>query len=149
MRNTGPMTTAWTTRAATAADFAWMLPLRLDVLRPHLERVGVWNPDRARERFTGEYRPENTTVILVDGAPAGLFAIRREPGALWLEHFYLAAAAQNLGIGGTVLRGVLRDRGDLPVHLNVLVGSPAIRLYERSGFTLVRADEVDAYMVAR
>lgn len=149
MRDTGAMTATWTTRPATPADLEWMLPLRLEVLRPHLERVGVWNPDRARERFTGEYRPENTTVVLVQGEPSGLFAVRPEPGALWLEHFYLAAATQNLGIGSAILRDVLRDRGDLPVYLNVLVGSPATRLYERWGFTLERADEVDAFMVAR
>lgn len=143
------MNTRWSTRDAHINDAAWMLELRNTVLRPHLEKLGRWNPERARERFLGGYRPENTRVILVDGSAVGLIAVRVEADAVWIENFYLDAAIQGQGIGGEILRSVLaQPHGGLPFRLNVLQQSAAARLYERHGFSVESFDEVDIFMIA-
>jgi GNAT superfamily N-acetyltransferase len=142
-----PPLDSWTTRAARADDVGWMTELRVEVLRRDLERIGVFDPVRSRRRFTDAYRPELTTVIELAGSPIGLIAARPEPDAVWIEHFYLAAAAQGRGIGSAMLAAELaRTAGPLPHRLVVLRGSAARRLYERSGFAPVGDDGVDVTM---
>lgn len=132
-----------------------MVDLRLDVMRADLERVGVWNPVRARERFLAAFVAAHTWVVDVpasaarDGRNAGLIAVRPEPDALWIEHFYLRRDLQGAGLGGAVLAKVMaRHAGTLPFWLNVLRGSAARRLYERHGFGFGYEDAVDVYLTA-
>ncbi|WP_349814993.1 GNAT family N-acetyltransferase [Curtobacterium sp. MCSS17_005] len=75
--------------------------------------------------------------------------MRVEDDVRWVEHFYLAPDIQGRGVGSTVLRAVLDEPHDGPTRLNVLVGSPARRLYERHGFVLDTDDGVDVFMTLR
>lgn len=139
----------WSLRAGVPADASWMAELRAVVMRPDLERLGRYDPARVRQRFLDAFAPENTRVIVVEGADSGLVAVRPEADAVWIEHFYLAPGTQGRGIGAEVLARILRDSdGVRPFQLNVLQGSPARRLYERHGFVLDSEDEVDVFMRA-
>ena len=136
-------------RPALPADAAWIAELRAVVMRPDLERLGRWDPVRVRERFLKAFQPEHTFVIAVEGQAAGVIAVRPEPDALWIEHFYLAPEFQGQRLGAGVLRRVMGESKDhRPFRLNVLQGSPARRLYERHGFVLETEDPVDVFMVA-
>lgn len=127
-----------------------MAELRAVVMRPDLERLGRYDPVRVRQRFLDAFAPENTHVIVVDGEDVGLIAVRGEPDAVWIEHFYLAPGSQGRGLGSAVLARVLVERGAAgqPFRLNVLQGSPARRLYERHGFVLESEDTVDVFLKA-
>lgn len=126
-----------------------MAELRAVVMRPDLERLGRYDPVRVRQRFLDAFVPENTCVIVVDGEDVGLVAVRREPDARWIEHFYLAPRSQGRGIGAAVLAHLLADGdGARPFRLNVLQASAARRLYERHGFVLESEDAVDVFMKA-
>ncbi|WP_132192166.1 MULTISPECIES: GNAT family N-acetyltransferase [Kribbella] len=139
----------WGTRPASVADVAPLAELRAVVLRADLERLGRYDEERVRQRLRDGFDPAHTWVIEVGGALAGCVALRPAEDAHWLEHFYLAPHLQGSGIGSGVLRDLLDrcDRSGVPVRLNVLQGSPARRLYERHGFTLVAEDPVDVFMV--
>ncbi|HYQ62605.1 GNAT family N-acetyltransferase [Actinophytocola sp.] len=129
------MTTTWSLRSATPRDAEWMADLKATVMRADLERLGYWDHDWARQRFLDTYVPANTNVILVDGDVAGCIAVRAEPDALWIEHFYLRPEFQGHGLGGHVLRHVMTLRQDgRPFKLAVNRGSGARGLYERHGF---------------
>ncbi|GAA3308395.1 GNAT family N-acetyltransferase [Arthrobacter ramosus] len=131
----------------TAAD--WIAELRAVVMRPDLERLGRWDPVRVRERFLNAFQSDHTFVILVEKQRAGVIAVRPEPEALWIEHFYIAPGFQGQGLGSGVLQRVMGESKDhRPFRLNVLQGSPARRLYERHGFVLETEDPVDVFMVA-
>lgn len=118
-------------------------------MRPDLERLGRYDPVRVRQRFLDAFVPANTRVIVVDGEDVGLVAVRREPDALWIEHFYLAPEVQGRGLGAAVLTHLLVDGdGARPFRLNVLQGSAARRLYERHGFVLENEDAADVFMKA-
>jgi len=134
-------------RPAEEADFETLLALRLRVLRPHLERVGRFDPERARRYFRAGYEPGRLRVILVEGAVAGCVAIGPGADALVLEHFYLDEAIQGRGLGGAVLRRLLAeaDAAGLAVRLGVLKGSPAARLYQRHGFMWTHDEPFDDY----
>lgn len=125
-----------------------MAELRAEVMRADLERLGRYDAVRVRQRFLDAFIPEHTRVIVADGQDVGLVAVRPEPDAVWLEHFYIAPAYQGLGVGREVLtRIIAEDHRTKTLRLNVLQGSPARRLYERHGFTLDHEDSVDVYLV--
>ena len=141
------MTGAIAFRPAGEADFETLLDLRIRVLRPHLERVGRFDPERARRYFRAGYDPAHLRLILVDGAFAGCVALKPEGDGLVLEHFYLDDAVQGRGIGGAVLRLLIAeaDAAGLPIRLGVLKGSPAARLYLRHGFVWTHDEPFDDY----
>lgn len=134
-------------RAATEADFETLLALRIRVLRPHLERVGRFDPERARRYFREGYDPSSLRLIDVGGEFAGCVALKPDGDGLVLEHFYLDGTVQGRGIGSAVLRLLLAeaDAAGLPVRLGVLKGSPAARLYQRHGFVWTHEAPYDDY----
>lgn len=139
----------WTTRPSTPDDATWIAELRAVVMRPDLERLGVFSPERVRQRFLDAFDPALTRVIVVDGTDAGSIAIRPASDGTWIEHFYLDERVQGAGIGTQVLTAILTEDHPLPWRINVLQQSPARRLYERHGFVFDSEDEVDAFLVRR
>ena len=137
----------WSLRAAADSDAQWIAELRARVLRPDLERLGRFDPDRVRQRFLSAFDPGVTQVVLVGGQEAGSIAVRPDEGSLWIEHFYLRADCQGRGIGSLVLQWELdASRGGHPFrgvkegHLEALQtaaqdGAPVRRGLEKAGAT--------------
>jgi GNAT superfamily N-acetyltransferase len=136
-------------RAAEPGDVEPIAELRAAVMRPDLERLGLFDEHRVRLRLRDAFAPRHTSVIVADDAFAGSVAVRPADDGRWLEHFYLAPSVQGQGIGSAVLRTVLdqADADHAPVRLNVLRGSAARRLYERHGFTVETQDPIDVFML--
>jgi GNAT superfamily N-acetyltransferase len=139
----------WELRPAEDADVEPIAELRAVTLRPDLERLDRFDPDSVRQRLRNGFDAEHTWVIEVEGEFAGCIALRPDVEAHWLEHFYLHPRWQGAGIGSAVLGKLLErcDREHLLVRVNVLHGSPARRLYERHGFTVVTETPVDIFML--
>ena len=138
----------WLLRPGLDDDVDWIAELRAVVMRPDLERLGRFDAHRVRQRLRSGFTPSWTSVIEVNGSAVGCIAVRPEPDARWIEHFYLAPDSQGRGLGTEVLQHVLtREEGSLPFRLNVLQGSAARRLYERHSFRLERQDSIDVFMV--
>ncbi len=133
--------------AASEADFERLLALRVQVMRPHLERLGRYHPERARARFREAFAPAHMRLILIDGAFAGCVSLKAEAGFYELGQFYLVPEFQGHGTGGAVLVRLLAetDAAGLPVRLNVLKESPAARFYERHGFVRTHEEEWDVF----
>jgi len=132
---------------ASEADFERLLELRGQVMRPHLERLGRYRPERSRAVFREAFDPKTMRLILVDGAFAGCVNFVRKTDHLELGQFYLARERQGRGLGGQVLVLLLAeaDTARLPVRLHVLKQSPAARLYERHGFAKTHEEEWDVF----
>ena len=133
---------------ASEQDFERLVALRIETMRPSLERIGRFDPERARQRFRDSFRPGHTRLILTDdGALAGCVALGPVDDGLLLEHFYIAPAAQGAGLGSAVLLRLLEEAATaaLPVRLSVLRESKAGRFYARHGFVIVGQDEWDIY----
>ncbi|CUI66239.1 GNAT family acetyltransferase [Achromobacter xylosoxidans] len=127
------------------ADFDALLAIRIEAMRDSLERLGRFDPERARARLRATFRPDHTWFIERDGARIGFYALRPEGDGLRLDHLYVVPAAQGLGVGGQVLGRLLRDadlRG-LPVRVGALRGSDSNRFYRRHGFEPVAESEWD------
>lgn len=139
----------WELRPAEDADVEQIAELRAVTMRPDLERLGRFDPDRVRQRLRNGFAAEHTWVIEIEGGFAGCVALRPDVDAHWLEHFYLDPRWHGKGIGSAVLGTLLErcDREHLVVRVNVLHGSRARWLYERHGFTAVTETPVDIFML--
>ncbi len=132
---------------AAEADAEAFATLRVLAMRDSLERVGRFDPQRARERFLFGFVPAFTRHILVDGARAGLVVVKPDDDGLVLDHLYIDPAFQGRGIGAAVLALVFAEADSQQKQLRVtaLRGSDSNRFYIRHGFTLVREAEWDNY----
>jgi GNAT superfamily N-acetyltransferase len=136
-----------------SGDFEAMLALRIDAMRPSLERVGRFDPERSRERLcAGFVVPYMHHIVLDTDQRIGFVTLKPEGAdALRLDHLYLRTGFQNLGIGEWVLewakseaRAQQRD-----IKLTALVKSDANRFYLRHGFVLEAEDGFDLHYRGR
>lgn len=132
-------------RPASEADFEALLALRIAAMRDSLERLGRFDPERARARLRSTFQPACTWCIEHDGKRVGFYAVRPDGDGLRLDHLYLHPTAQRQGLGGQVLRRILQeaDRRGLPVMLGALRGSDSNRFYRRHGFVQTGESEWD------
>jgi ribosomal protein S18 acetylase RimI-like enzyme len=132
---------------ATGDDLDELVELRIEAMRESLERLGRFDPARARERFASGFEPERTRHVLLDGHRVGFVVVKPHPGGLLLDHLYLRPNAQGRGVGSRVLADVLADakvRG-LTVLVGALRESSANAFYIRHGFQRVGEAEWDVY----
>ncbi len=129
-----------------ADDFEALLALRIAALRPSLERLGRFDPERARARFAGQFEPHWMRWIERDGERLGLLTLRRGGECCWhLDHLYIEPSAQGGGVGAWALQqaqgeAAAAGRG---IELEALQHSDANRFYRRHGFRLIGEDELD------
>lgn len=130
---------------ASPDDLAVLTELRLAAMRPSLEAIGRYNPDRVRQRLAESWDPAHTVLALQAGQLAGFFTWRETPAELWLNHLYIHPEHQSAGIGRAVIAWVqgLAARQAKPLLLHALRESPANRFYQFRGFVRVADLEWD------
>ena len=121
-------------RPAAEADFEALHDLSVRTMRPHLERIGRWDPERRRRNARKAFDAGGIRVIECDGAMLGCVGFRRHGDHAEITAFFLEPHCQSQGLGGAILRALVSEAAGLPVHLEVLKHSPAMRFYERAGF---------------
>lgn len=134
-----------TYRPAVEDDFAYLWDLHCYELRPHIENLQaaqpwIWDDDGQRQVLRALFEPACTRLILVDGRPAGALQVLHERQRLVLEYIALAAPYQGRGLGTAVLQHLQEHARhlNLPIELQVARSNPALRLYWRLGFEIIR-----------
>ena len=132
---------------ATAADADALVALRIAAMRESLQRVGRFDPQRARDRFLANFDPACTRHVLVDGARVGFVVVRPGPDEWLLDHLYVLPSHQGRGIGAAVLDDLFAsaDACGRSLRVGALRASEANRFYLRHGFELVECAEWDNY----
>jgi ribosomal protein S18 acetylase RimI-like enzyme len=135
--------------AVAETDFDELVELRIATMRESLERLGRFDPERARERLRKSFYPDESRFIVLAGQRVGFYTFRRADDGLHLDHLYVHPRVQAVGLGSAVLRQLLAqaDAAQLPVRLNALRDSAANRFYQRHGFIQSSEDEWDIYYV--
>jgi ribosomal protein S18 acetylase RimI-like enzyme len=135
--------------AAQPADFDALVAIRIEAMRESLERVGRFDPQRARERLRAGFSAEHTRHIVVAGERVGFVVVRPHDEGLLLEHLYVKPSAQGRGIGTAVLAMVFAeaDAQSLPVRVGALRESDSNRFYVRHGFRLAGQAEFDNHYI--
>ena len=90
-------------------DFEALLSLRMAAMRESLERVGRFDPQRARERLSRGYLPAYTRHILRRGELVGFVVVQPRENDWLLDHLYIHPNAQGDGVGSWVLAQVLAE----------------------------------------
>ena len=130
--------------AVSEADFEDLLALRIAAMRESLERLGRFDPERARSRLQATFRPEYTWAIELEGKRVGL---RPAPG--WRRPApgppVPAPIGPGRGLGGRTLKRLLAqaDAQGLPLRVGALRDSDSNRFYQRHGFVQVDESEWD------
>lgn len=134
-----------TTIPATDEDADQLARIRVDAMRPSLEAVGRFDPERARRRFLDTFSPDDTRVIKSDGAIAGFYVVRRRADHLYLDHLYLRPDQQGKGVGRLIIEQIKGEarRLSLPIRLMAFKESAANAFYRNSGFHFVGAESFD------
>lgn len=133
--------------ATTAADLDELVAIRIAAMRASLERVGRFDPLRARQRFQSGFAPTDTRFILHEGRRVGFVVVKHQGEHLLLDHLYLTPAQQGKGIGSAVLACIFSDAdaAGLPLRVGALKQSEANCFYQRHGFEQVAEEEWDIY----
>ena len=130
-------------------DAEALVQLRIEAMRESLERIGRFDPARARERFLSGFSPEHTRHIEFEGRRAGFVVIRPQADCLLLDHLYIHPTSQGQGIGAAVLADVIEQATaqGLAIRVGALRESDSNRFYTRHGFQLIEQTEFDNYYV--
>lgn len=94
--------------------------------------------------FETHYPNADLAVIMDRERPVGRLFVDYGPGELRILDICLLPEYRNRGIGLGLLRS-LQAQGErlrLPVRLNVVLGSPVLRLLQRCGFEILAVDGV-------
>ena len=131
------------------SDLDDLVALRIEAMRESLERIGRFDPIRARERFTASFSPEHTRHIVVAGTRVGFVVTKPQEDHHLLDHLYIQPNVQSQGIGATVLALVCEeaDRAAMPIRVGALRESGSNRFYLRHGFAFVEQTAFDNYYV--
>ncbi|WP_040067154.1 GNAT family N-acetyltransferase [Pseudomonas batumici] len=134
---------------ASNSDQETLVAIRIEAMRESLERLGRFDPDRARERFLSGFDPDSTRRIEVSDDLVGFVVVKDHQGELLLDHLYVIPGAQGLGIGSEVLTQVFREADEIgrPIKVGALKESASNRFYMRHGFEFVESGEFDNYYV--
>lgn len=130
-------------------DLEELVEIRIASMRESLERLGRFDPVRARERFASTFDPDSTEFILVNGTRAGFIVVKANDQELLLDHLYVRPGFQGQGLGAAALARLFAhaDARQLPVRVGALKGSESNRFYFRHGFRQVDEGEWDLYYV--
>lgn len=136
-------------RNTTQSDADTLVAIRIAAMRESLERIGRFDPQRARERFLESFDPALCRFIEVDGVRSGFVVIRPQRDHWLLDHLYILPEHQGKGIGAAVLQEVFAnaDVQRMPIRLGALRGSDSNRFYQRYGFIPTDEAEWDIYYV--
>jgi GNAT superfamily N-acetyltransferase len=131
------------------SDAEALAAIRVEAMRESLERVGRFDPIRAKDRFLSSFSSAHTHHILLHGRKVGFFVLKPGADGLLLDHLYVRPGYQGQGIGAAVLAEVFEqaDRVACQVRVGALRESASNRFYERHGFGLVEQTEFDNYYV--
>ncbi|VVD82034.1 GNAT family N-acetyltransferase [Pandoraea iniqua] len=129
----------------TPADADLLVDMRIAAMRESLERIGRFDPQRARDRFLASFDPALCKFIEIDGVCVGFVLVRPEADHWRLNHLYVLPEHQGNGIGARVLQDLFNraDAQRMPIRVGALRGSDSNRFYQRHGFVKTEESEWD------
>ncbi|MFN2441589.1 MAG: GNAT family N-acetyltransferase [Thermoanaerobaculia bacterium] len=133
----------WKLRPASEGDRHFLYRLHATTMRDVVESTWGWDEEWQLTEFEKRLQESPYFVIEADEVAVGTVCVERRPDAFYILELQLLPAYQGRGIGGDVVRSIIRDATAecVPVALSVVpANARAQRLYERLGFRVVGVD---------
>lgn len=139
-------------REATAKDEPFLLEVYASTRIEELQGTG-WSDEQKRAFMRMQFLVRERShplvddrIILLNGQPIGRMMVDRSEAAILLRDIAVLTEYRNAGIGSRLIQGLMNEASaaQRPIQLHVLASSPAVRLYERLGFS--RIGEEAAYL---
>lgn len=136
-------------RRAVPDDAPDLAEIRAETMRPSLEAVGRYDPQRVRERFLSTFVASDTFIFHEQDTVAGFYVWRTHPDHFYLDHLYVRSIFQGRGLGKRILRHLQEEAKSLhkPIRLMALRDSPANAFYDANGFQFERQEAFDNHYV--
>jgi GNAT superfamily N-acetyltransferase len=139
------------TESVTLDDFEALVEIRIAAMRESLEKVGRFDPDRARKRLADGFDPACTAWLCDGETRVGFWMVTESDGTLVLDHLYIHPRHQGRGYGSAAMSMILEraDREGKDVSLVALRESRSNDFYRKHGFAFQHADEFDNHYSRR
>lgn len=136
------------TRAATEADFDFLVDLHQQTFRGYVEQNWSWDEARQRKELYEDFHAFPYEVVCARGAAIGVISVVDQGTALFLQYIAILPTHQRQGLGTQLVRQLQAQAlaKGVPVTLHVLKINPANALYERLGFKVTDEDEYRYFM---
>jgi GNAT superfamily N-acetyltransferase len=140
-------------REVTPEDEPFLFEVYASTRIDELEGVG-WDDAQKQAFFRMQFVARERThpraddrIIVLNGRPIGRMMVDRSEAAILLRDIALLTEFRNAGIGSRLITELMEDAASVgkPIQLHVVATSPAVRLYERLGFSRT-GDETAAYL---
>lgn len=107
-----------------------------------------WQFDLQRKHYRLHYADAAFDVVLLESVPIGRMYVLRQAHDIRLMDISLLPEFRRRGIGGRLVQDLLGEaaRTHTPVTLHVEPYNPAVRLYERLGFTVIEERGINLFM---
>jgi ribosomal protein S18 acetylase RimI-like enzyme len=131
------------TRIHEIAQFGWPAEQQDAFLRMQFGAQQRW--------YESAFGKSEHQIVEQDGEPVGRMMVLREKGSALLVDISLLTEHRGQGIGGGLIRELIQQcaRDGATLKLQVLKTNPALRLYERLGFTRTGEDQMYLQMERR
>jgi ribosomal protein S18 acetylase RimI-like enzyme len=98
--------------------------------------------------FQQQWDLTQVRIIALDGCDVGWLQSMTQDDELFIAQMFVDHAFQRRGIGTEVMKRLIGEaaRANQTMRLNVVRINPAVRLYERLGFQVIREDNRKFYM---
>jgi ribosomal protein S18 acetylase RimI-like enzyme len=127
-------------RPACSDDYTFALNLYVEAIKPLASTWAEWVDGNQQAQFARLWRPDDTWIITHDGKEVGWVELRPTGDEIYLMQLYISSAHQGRGIGSQIMHRLMEERRGRAksVALLVLKNNPALRFYERHGFSLAQ-----------
>jgi GNAT superfamily N-acetyltransferase len=127
-----------TLRPATEDDVPFLLALRHETMDAHLIASGI-APALEEHQRRVLYRLDCAQIVQMAGQAVGLMKVSRDGRDWILIQIQLTQVSRGQGLGTQLIKSVIDEarKAGASLSLGVLKANPAVRLYQRLGFTVV------------
>jgi len=135
-------------RAVNGADFDFLYRLKVACLKEYVAAIWGWNEAKQRRLFSENFDTTAGQIVVAFGRDIGQLSVEEGLNEIFLSGIYILPAYQRQGLGSQILQDLLvgaRANG-WPVRLQVLIGNPAQRLYQRLGFAVTGRNGTHFFM---
>ncbi|MEL6306691.1 MAG: GNAT family N-acetyltransferase [Chloroflexota bacterium] len=139
----------WSLRDATIVDLGFIFRVYRTTMKDYIEAVYEWNEQTQRLHYEETFKKDDYCIIQSGGDDIGVFSVLNMDSYLFLSRIEILPAYQNQGIGTKILTSlIVRAHAQRkPVMLRVYKLNPAVRLYKRLGWQIIRQDETQYDML--